>query len=522
MIANRERFVEQRKLEQESSNKKGDVMKLFRTSGIAFVVLLACAGIASAQETSDVTPAFKAGTWARVVGAPAAGIGHMMLLTDGSVLMQSAACNPTGNWYRLIPDKTGNYAKGTFVTAGTMPAGYNPLYFASAVLPTGQVIVMGGEYDGCNAVWTNKGAIYNPKTNKWTAVKAPVGWQSIGDAQSVVLPNGKFMMANCCTTDQAILTKVSPATWTPTGAGKADINDEEGWTLLPSGNILTVDANNPTDLTSSEIYNTATGTWSNAGSTIVKLEDTNPDNSGSHELGPAVLRPDGTVFYGGATVNNAIYNSVTGVWTKGPKFGLGLDMADAPAALLPSGNVLLDTSPGVFNNGSKFFEWDGTKMNATTGPPNAKIDSSYAGNMLILPTGQVIFADFSSDVEIYTPSGTYQAAWQPVITSVQSTLTHGTNNHAIKGTQLNGLSQGTAYGDDNQQATNYPIVRITDAAGNVVYCKTHTFSSMGVATGSKVVTAQFDVPATGIATGPASLVVVANGIPSAAVAVTIN
>jgi hypothetical protein len=44
---------------------------------------------------------------------------------------------------------------------------------------------------------------------------------------------------------------------------------------------------------------------------------------------------------------------------------------------------------------------------------------------------------------------------------------------------------------------------------------------MGVATGTTVVSAQFDIPTT-IATGTASLVVVANGIPSAAKTVTIN
>jgi len=44
---------------------------------------------------------------------------------------------------------------------------------------------------------------------------------------------------------------------------------------------------------------------------------------------------------------------------------------------------------------------------------------------------------------------------------------------------------------------------------------------MGVATGTKAVSTKFDVPA-GIETGASTLVVVANGIPSAAVAVTIN
>jgi hypothetical protein len=44
---------------------------------------------------------------------------------------------------------------------------------------------------------------------------------------------------------------------------------------------------------------------------------------------------------------------------------------------------------------------------------------------------------------------------------------------------------------------------------------------MGVATGSKIVSTNFDVPA-GMETGASSLVVVANGIPSQPVSVTVQ
>jgi hypothetical protein len=70
--------------------------------------------------------------------------------------------------------------------------------------------------------------------------------------------------------------------------------------------------------------------------------------------------------------------------------------------------------------------------------------------------------------------------------------------------------------------TNYPIIRITNTAtGHVFYAKTHDFSTMGVATGTKVVNTQFDVPST-IETGASSLEVVANGIASTPVNVTVN
>jgi|HubBroStandDraft_6_1064221.scaffolds.fasta_scaffold00272_2 hypothetical protein len=503
-------------------------MKAFRTLAIVLLTLLAWSGIASSQ--GPFTP----GTWTPVAATLPSAVAHMLLLTDGSVLVNSLFFEPHADvWYRLIPDRTGSYVNGTWVYAGTLPSGYNPVYFASAVLASGQVVMFGGEYNNGNSAETTLGAIYNPHTNLWSSLKAPSNWSSVGDASSVVLPNGTFMLANCCSAQEALLTSLNPVTWTTTGTGKFDENSEEGWTLLPSGNVLTVDAYvgsyNKTG-TNSEIYTTGRGTWASAGSTLVQLWDSangcGGQNAASYEVGPAVLRPDGTVFATGANScaagHTAIYDSSTGAWTPGPDFPSGNDIADGPAALLPDGNVLLDTSPGIYASPTTFYEWDGTNLNLTSGPPNAANDSSYIGNMVCLPTGQIMFTDFSSDVEVYTPSGTYNPAWQPTITHVARTLTHGANNNLIGGTQLNGLSQCAAYGDDNQSATNWPLVRITNTAtGNVVYARTHSFSTMGVATGSAIVKAEFDIPPT-IGTGSSTLEVVANGIPSVAVAVTIN
>jgi hypothetical protein len=490
-------------------------MKVFRTFGIALLALLAWCSIASAQEP------FTAGTWTPTKNAPSSAVAHAVLLTDGSVLVNSMFfSNHSDPWYRLVPDKTGSYINGTWSNAGSLPSGYNPLYFASSVLPNGDVVVMGGEYNNGSAVWTTKGALYNPITNAWTSLTAPSGWTTVGDAQSIILPNGHMMMANCCTTQEAILTLTgSTASWATTGTGKFDWNDEEGWTLLPGGDVLTVDAyvgQSSCCKLGYQIYDPTTGAWTTpSNNTVVNLVD-----PGSLELGPMPLLPNGTVFAAGATTNNAIYTPSTGTWVSAPKFGGTLDIADGPAAVLPSGNALFDTSPGVFNTGSKFFEWDGTTLNATSAPSNATVDSSYVGNMVVLPTGQVLFTDFSGTVEIYTANGSPCAGCAPKIKSVSTTLTHGSKGNRISGTQFNGLTQGAYYGDDNQSATNFPIVRITDSTGAVVYCRTHGWLG-GVAQGTTLNTTAFDIPAS-IHTGTASLVVVANGIASAARTVTIN
>jgi hypothetical protein len=307
--------------------------------------------------------------------------------------------------------------------------------------------------------------------------------------------------------------------WTATGFGKADNYDEEAFTLLPSGKVLLVDVTNPKG---SEIYDPTTGTWSSAGTLPVAVAD--PVGG---EVGPAVLRPDGTVLQTGATKHNVVYDSNTGVWSAAPNFPLNssgqqLDVYDGPASILPNGNVLVMTSPGQYQTGAQFFEWNGKKFNPAPATPNAANASSFYGRMLVLPDGGVMQTDYSTDVEIYYSSGGPDPAWAPTITSVPTTLHPGELSRKLSGTQLNGLTQGAAFGDDFQDATNYPLVRITNnATGHVFYCRTHNHSSMGVATGSLIVSTQFDVPAS-TELGASQLVVVANGIPSNPVSVTIS
>ena len=480
-------------------------MKLLRTVSVTCVLLVATLDLVNAQ------------TWTPLTNQPTfSSPGTALMLTDGRVLVQDSDAS---DWWTLTPDLTGSYLNGTWKQVGSLPNGYGPLYYSSAVLPDGRVVVIGGEYNFGNQNWTRLGAIFNPKTNTWKSLNAPSGWSNVGDGQSVILSNGTMMIADSLTSQEASL-NAKTLTWTATGSAKNDGNDEEGWTLLPGGKVLTVDANCGSCL-NSELYDPASGSWSSAGSTGVELVDLR-----SHELGPAVLRPDGTVIYMGAAGHNAVYNSASGKWSAAPDLpknnqGQQLDIADGPAALLPDGNVLCMTSPGVFLTGLEFFEWDGNKFNPTVNIPNASADSSYYGRMLELPTGQILLTDGSDDVEIYTPSGAPNPSWAPAITKFAAVLTHGKSS-IVSGTQFNGMSAGAAYGDDAQMASNYPLVRITNTGtGHVFYARTFNHSSMGVQTGSTIVKTHFTVPS-GIELGASQLEVVTNGIASNPVNVKIQ
>jgi hypothetical protein len=495
-------------------------MKLLRMLGIATIAVYA-ATTALAQ------------SWSPVQNVPAIAAGTEELLTDGRVLVQDV--NTCNNWWTLTPDSNGNYATGTWAQVATLPTGYAPLYFGSAVLPDGRYIIEGGEYNGndCGGgEWTNMGAIYDPVANTWTSVTPPSGWQSIGDAPSVILNNGTYMQSSCCDTPpQAALLNASTLTWTSTGTGKFDIYDEEGMTLMPGGQVIDVDAyvfDWQCSGKNYETYNPSTGAWTSDGSTPEQYWDSACNCGGeehaSFELGPAVLMPNGTVFQTGANScgagHNGYYTVSNGTWTEAPDFPGTFDVADGPAALEVNGNVIVFASPGIYQTGGQMFEWNGSTLNEIANPPNGPSDSSYYGHFLMLPTGQIMFTDFSNDVELFTSAGSQYTGWSPTVLLNSTTFQAG-QTYLLNGTNFNGASQDNAYGDDFQDATNYPIVRLTNTTtGNVYYLRTHNHSTMAVGYHGPTYT-HVDFPAS-LPSGGYNLQVVVNGIASQNYLVGVN
>jgi hypothetical protein len=379
-------------------------------------------------------------------------------------------------------------------------------------------------------VWSNLGFLYDPVANTWSGPFAggfPSG--SVGDAMGVVLADGGFVLQDIATTNLELL---NPATLSFTELnppGKLDINDEEGLSLLPSGRLLTVDSRRASAF---EIYDPGTNRWGNGGTTPVNLADTDttaPDGGTrqpTQEVGPAVSRPDGTIVYftGNLSGRNAVYNASSGTWSAVPNgnFPPGIAVQDGPASLLPDGNVLVVASAGT---PSHFYEFTlGTNTLQSTADANgAALVASFEARMVLVPTGEVLLTGLGLSAQTYSNGAPPQDAWRPVIASAPSQIRAGTT-YGISGTLFNGFSEGAFYGDDAQSATNYPLVRITSAAtGHVHYARTHDHSRMGVESvgSTQIVMTSFDAPA-GLEPGPSTLAVVANGIASAPVNVTVE
>ncbi len=453
-----------------------------------------------------------AGTWHALTSQPSFSASTMLLLTDGTVMCQDGGGTA---WWKLTPNLAGDYVNGTWSPLASMH--HSRLYYASAVLRDGRVILAGGEYSDAGSE-TNKAELYYPTLDLWVEIPSPPGWSEVGDAPCCVLPDGRLLVGSIDSTKTAIFDPVAE-TWSA-GASKDDSSSEETWVLLSDETVLAVECSaHP----KAEKYVIAAEKWVSAGTLPVELVQ-----ASSIEIGPGMALPDGRAFFAGATGHTALYTpppiaNQPGSWEAGPDFPDGLEAKDAPGSLMPNGKVLLIASPpgegGSYPGPTHFFEFDpeAMTMTAVADPPNAG-GPCFTGRMMLLPSGQVLFTSGSAAAHVYTPDGVFEDDWRPEIVSCPTHL-RAKQTFTLQGEQLTGLSQAVSYGDDAGLATNYPLVRIRSLkSGHVRYCRTFNHSTMAIGTGETTQHTSFKVPA-GMEHGEAELEVVANGIPSAPIRV---
>lgn len=463
-----------------------------------------------------------AGTWTQVVKQnPMYYNGTMLLLTDGSVMVESAYDNQT--WTKLSPDATGSYVNGTWTTLAKMSI--PRLYFASHVLPDGRVFVLGGEYSGqsLNQNITNTGEIYNPATNKWSQI-SPFPRSSFGDDPTVLLPDGTIL-AGYIFGPQTYNYYPQYDFWFqgPTKL-RNDRSDEEYFMALPGYQYLSYDifASDAQQVGQSQRYDYFSDSWIDSGTVPVLLSG----QAQGFELGPCAMLPNGKAIVIGANENTAIWtppanSQGTGSWVAGPTMPAGMGADDAPGAMLPDGHFLFLADFYEFNPPTSLFDYNyvnNSLTDITATLPTALQDelffsSAFTCRMLVLPDGGLLLTTGFNTMWEYKPSGTPLANWKPTISSVSKV---GSHSYQVVGSRLTGISEGATYGDDVECSTNYPMARIVK--GSVVkYAKTTNWTpGISKPGDTSLQSFQFDVPA-GTVAGTYQLTVIANGIASAPV-----
>jgi hypothetical protein len=460
----------------------------------------------------------------------------MLLLTNGSVLVHDESQNGTNRWYCHEPDHRGRYGGDTWRKLKNGPDEHRPRDFACGLLRDGRVMIAGGEYNGPqppgvgDAVNTNKVSIYDPNADSWSEPGPPDGWGKIGDAPSVVLHDGRFLLGNIDDTRTAIYDPRN-GTW-QAGPPKQHKSVEETWVLLADNSVLAINCADPGY---TERYMPAINRWVYAGRTTVTLVDS------AQELGPALTLPNGKTFVVGATSKTALYTPPVhqedpGQWTAGPDIpqkhlpGTVTGAKDAPACLLPNGRVLAFV--GAYDPSQPNDSWGDDELaceyDPDTGtfpfvdpPPAGQGQPPNAARLILLPTGQVLHTNTTRTLGLYTPNGHPNPAWRPTITSAPSRL-HPGQTFTLQGKQLNGLSQAVMYGDEGAMATNYPIVRLESVHDETVaYCRTYSHSTMAIHTRDAVHSTKVAIPSH-TPVGDYHLVAVANGIASAGLPVSLT
>jgi hypothetical protein len=449
------------------------------------------------------------GTWTGLANLdPLGGSGTMMLLSDGTVMVQGPDNTVVKTWERLSPDSSGSYINGTWTPLASM--NLERLYFGSNVLPDGRVFVVGGEYSGPQGDknWTNTSEIYNPVTDTWTNI-ANFPQTQFGDDPTMVLPDGT-VLAGYLNGPQTYIYNPANNTWGATGSKlRGDPSDEETWVKTFDNSILSYDIFN---LGHAQRYEPSSRQWVDAGNAPNNLSSSGVGN----EFGPGFLLPDvnglARVFFIGATGHTAYYTPTYNIWASGPDVPNGLGADDAPGTELPNGKILFAADRPLFNGPTSVFEFDPTTNTYTNVTPNISglntTGPSYFARMLVLPTGQILFTTGGGKLAVYTPDGT-AGTLRPVISSV---VANQDGSYTLAGSYLNGFSAGASYGDDAEMDTNYPVVQLTDGGNHVYYARTHDWNATGLGYNGATAT-RFDLPI-GLPSGTYSLRVIGSGIAS--------
>jgi hypothetical protein len=232
-----------------------------------------------------------------------------------------------------------------------------------------------------------------------------------GDDPSIMLSGHRILAGNIFNNSSYIYS-VDTNSWTQ-AATKVynDRSDEEGWTHMSGGGVLTYDlfqsvANNQGY---AELYNPTQNVWTPISPADGSASGTLPVLTGpalGFELGPVLRLQDGRAIVIGANQRTGLYNPPNNSWSAGPDihgtlsnpFGtvrhanFGAD--DAPAALMPNGHVLLAADAGpnpITQNGDAAAG----SVIITNIPSTAGLQVTWAvaqtdGTTSVIPPGTII------------------------------------------------------------------------------------------------------------------------------------
>ena len=294
----------------------------------------------------------------------------------------------------------------------------------ATLLQNGKVLVAGGFSCGPppqSCFGLNGAELYDPATGTWTGTG---NLNRIRDGHTAtLLPNGKVLVVSGDENgNSAELYDPNTGTWSNTGSLNTG-RFQHTATLLQNGKVLVAGGENPggarSALNSAELYDPATGTWSNTGNlnTARELHTATLLSNGK------VLVASGFVDFGLGRVTNSaeLYDPDTGTWSSTGNLNQG--RAFHTATLLTGGKVLVaggffvDGLPNITNSAELYDPATGTWSNTASLNNGRRFHTAT-----LLQNGRVL-ASGGSGFNAANTSELYDPGSEPVVlTANQVTL----------------------------------------------------------------------------------------------------
>ena len=229
------------------------------------------------------------------------------------------------------------------------------------------------------------------------------------DQTATLLPSGQVLIAGGYNNTDGSLSSAElydPAsgTWTATG-GMVDGRYSHTATLLPSGQVLVAGGYNNADrfLNSVELYDPASGTWTATGSMI----DARFNHTATLLLSGQVLVAGGHNNFDGSLSSAELYDPASGTWTATDSMSIA--RSHHTAALMTSGKVLVagggkGTGRHMHLSSATLYDPATGRWTATDSMGTARSDHTAT----LLPSGRVLvagghnnFNGYLSNAELY-------------------------------------------------------------------------------------------------------------------------
>jgi hypothetical protein len=471
------------------------------------------------------------------------GFGHVLM--DGSVIIDAGR-----GWYRLTPNRQGSYLNGIWTRITDRPVVRST--YASTLMGDGRLMCVYGEFGADASTGLSDLDIYDPDTDTWSRVTPSWSLADMWDSDNpvTILADGKVLIGTGYAESTFVQHKQSMV-YDPATNLLTQVEDptfpmlETSLQLLQNGNVLHY-CGNGTSTLGAETYDPATQLWTSTATPPNIQAVVDLVNYFIYDMGRTLLMHNGDVYILGNLDGRVAKYSAAGAWSLATAMPIIAGQTyraaqmDQPAVVMCNGNALVaageypPTDP-FWNGPCKWLEFDGTTWGELATQPTPGLNVNYWDFAIPLPDGNVLCSNSARELFLFTPtSKAPPPTSRPVISSIVNsvgatvtTLSATGGTYTVKGTRLNGCTTGAGNKDENSVNTNFPIVRLEYVSGVVVYCPTSNprlqstgATYMGVDPTAST-QADFTIPQDA-PNGSATLVVVASGIGSIGVAVTIT